>query len=192
MKRAIITVCCLPVLLAACSGAGIFKEAYSEAEWTFIQPYYYPLAGIGGGAILGKVRIPENRETSIASQTLVQALQDLQLSVVEPTLELDAIIPPRTPWETDIAPIPAELVASYNQSFPNLTLRPAIYGIAYDGEHDTSENIFRYRISARLYSRGALSRWSQVDGDRYSGKFFVDRLVELLQTHMKIVAEAQP
>lgn len=173
-------------LLVGCSGqSGLTRLGDNDGQWTVVQPYHHPLAGVGGGAILGSVLVPESRETAIASGVLVLALQEQQLSVAKPELGLDGTIPPRTKWATDIAPISAEVIAAYNQKVPLLPLRPAIYGIAYDGEHDTAGNTFRYKISARLHEKGAISNWSPVSDDRYSGQFFVQRLAEAIKSRLQ-------
>ena len=175
----------LALLLAGCAGPAAMTHAGGEEEWVIEQPYHHPLAGVGGGAIVGSVLVKENREVPFASRTLVLVLQDQQLSLRKPEIGVDGIIPPRVPWATDIAPLPPEVVAAHNQKFPTFVLAPATYGIAYDGEHDTSNNAFRFKISARLHQKGAISNWSPVRDDRYSGQFFVQRLAEAIKARLK-------
>lgn len=164
--------------------------APKNGGWAIEQPYHRELAGVGGGAIVGSILIRGN-EVAAATQALVAALQAQQLSVKTPALALDAIIPVRVPWTTDIAPIAADVVAAHNASFPQMQLRPAYYGVSYSGLHDTSGNAFRYRVSAKLYERGALSGWTAVRDDRYSGNFFVQRLVAAIQKTLAETAAAQ-
>lgn len=150
----------------------------SDGSWVVSEPYHHPLAGVGGGAIIGSILVPEKTEFAVASIALVNALQNQQLSIRTPSIGVDGVIPPRVRWNTDIAPLPMDVIALHNQRFPLLTLRVAYYGIAYEGMYDTGGDLFRYKISAHLYERGALSAWSSVTDERYSGQFFVRRLGE--------------
>jgi hypothetical protein len=166
-------------LLMTIAAAGCVTASDQETNvnsWTVSQPYHHPLSGVGGGAIVGSITVPDNSDVATASLALVTALQNEQLSVRTPGVGVDGAIPPRVRWSTDIAPVAMGVVALHNQKFPLLTLRVAYYGIRYEGMYDTKGNVFRYKISARLYERGALSSWSSVADDRYSGQFFVQRL----------------
>jgi hypothetical protein len=179
----------LTLLLATGCATNLSESSKNQREgWSVVQPFHHALAGMGGGAIVGSIAIPERRETEIASQSLVLALQDQQLSVKHPELAIDGVIPSGVKWTTDIAPIPSDAVSTYNQRFPSLALRPALYGILYEGVHDTSQSEFRYKISARLHERGVLSGWTPVSDDRYFGQFFVQRLADAIKVALKAVS----
>jgi hypothetical protein len=157
----------------------------SGESWALVQPYHHPIAGIGGGDIIGSLKIPENGQDRVASLALVMALQARQLSLQEPRIGVDGVIPAKTPWTTDIAPITPDELALYNQAYSRLPLRNAIYGVAFKGLHDTSGQLFRYKISALLYERGAISDWSRVNDNLYFGSFFVTRLVSEIMSQLK-------
>ena len=176
--------------LAACATGDRVAESDSAA-WSLVQPYHHEVAGMGSNAILGSVLVPASNENIVASGALLQALQDRQLSVVRPEIGVQGTIPPRTPWSTDIAPISDAMLRAYNDRFPALTLRGAIYGIAYQGEHDTSGSEFRYKIGAHVYARGTIGSWSPVDDGRYSGKFFVDDLAGAIRSRLQ-AADSSP
>src|SRR5947207_13686221 len=87
----------LALLLAGCAGPAAMTHAGGEEEWVIEQPYHHPLAGVGGGAIVGSVLVKENREVPFASRTLVLVLQDQQLSLRKPEIGVARITPPRVP-----------------------------------------------------------------------------------------------
>ena len=147
----------------------------SKNDWVVVQPYHSPLAGMGGAAILGSVVVPKDKESILASRALVLALQRQHLSVVHPSLGLDGLIPANTEWSTDIAPLDDETLKAYNTKHRALTAG-RIYGISYSGLHDTSGNIFRYKISVHLHERGVISNWGAIDDNKYFGGFFIDKL----------------
>ena len=171
-------------LTACASGIFVTTPFEDSGSWTVIQPYHHSLAGIGGGAIHGSILVPDTQENLVASQALLMALQDNQLSVIEPELGLDGIIPPNLSWETDVAPIAMNAVSVHNEMEHGLILGPAQYGIKYIGMHDTKDYMFRFKISAHLYQRGALSGWSSVSDDHYSGQFFVKRLESAIKAKL--------
>jgi len=174
-----------PLLLQACAGSG----PRTDEGWALVQPFHYPLAGVGGGAISGSVEVPEQREAAVASRSLLMALQDLQLSLLQPVLQLDGVIPANTPWATDIAPLAASTVDEHNRLRAPLALRGAQFGLAYKGLHDVRDRTLRFRISALLYQRGMLSgQWAPVQDAQYSGEFFVQRLRARVIEHLQVAA----
>lgn len=178
----------VPLLLAACAGSG----PRSDEGWTLVQPFHYPLAGVGGGAISGSVEVPEQREAALASRALLMALQDLQFSLLQPALQLDGLIPSNTPWATDIAPLSTATVDEHNRLRAPLALRGAQFGVAYKGLHDVRDRALRFRISALLYQRGMLSgQWAPVRDEQYSGEFFVQRLRARLVEQLQAAAQAR-
>lgn len=156
-------------------GASVAPDSRSSLQWSLTRGFHYPTMGMGGGNVSGSIMIPDGAEHRIASTALLMALQDNQLSVRRPDVPLDGVIPPNTRWATDVAPIPKALIERHNAAFPSANLRTAVYGVSFEGLHSTDQRRFQYRISAKLYARGAMAKsWSQVSDDGYSGKFFVD------------------
>src|ERR1700754_287406 len=101
------------LLLAGCAaGSRPFGTLDKDGPWSIVQPYHYPLSGIGGGQVIGSIPVPETKEATVASKSLLIALQENQLAIQKPDVPLDGVIPSNTKWITDIAPIPTELVAA--------------------------------------------------------------------------------
>jgi hypothetical protein len=185
MKSDFVSALAAALLLAGCATPPGSPAAGSSSSWDVDVPYHYPLQGMGGGSIVGSIVVADQQELKIASEALVLSLQDRQLSVVAPPVGLDGSIPGRTKWKTDVAPLAPQAIAAYNQAFPNLGLRPALYGISYEGEHDTGDRRFRYRIAALLFEKGQIGSWSAVGHDRYAGQFFVQDLARSIQSRLQ-------
>lgn len=143
---------------------------------------------MGGGAISGSIAISPQQEALVASRSVIQALQEQNLSIIRPEVGLDGVLPANTPWLTDTAPLPNDLIAEYNRQTPRNVLAPARYGIVYEGRHDVAGGEIRYRISARLYARGALGSWAPVPSDRYNGRFFVEYLRQAISRRLQTPA----
>ncbi len=151
-------------------------SAKPDPAWSLERPYVPKGTGIGGGDVVGFIVIPGGAQGAVASRALVVALQDMGLSVVTPKVGVDGLLPPLKPWSTDIAPLDGKMIQDYNHDHPTLALPPAHYGVSYGGVFDTSAGKLRYRLSAKLHQRGALSHWSDVAQDKYFGNFFVAAL----------------
>lgn len=161
--------------------------------WLIEQPFHYPMAGVGGGAVLGSVEVPDRSEAAVASRVLVLALQDLQHSVVQPVVGLDATIPANTAWTTDTVALAPAVIDEHNRLSAPLVLRGAQFGVLYSGLHDTRDRQLRYRVAAQVYQRGAMSgQWAAVKDPQYSGAFFVERLRVRIVERLKAGAPARP
>ena len=176
----------LPLILAACASPPPSGQGRSDdGDWSVVQPYHHPRMGMGGAPVLGSVLVPENGELQQASRALIMALQVFLASVVKPVIGVDGVIPTRTTWTTDASPLSADVIAVYNAAFPALRLPPAQYLLVYEGQHDVSAGAFRYKISARLFAKGAIGAASPVQDNRYAGRFFVERLAAAVAQQLK-------
>lgn len=161
-------------------------------SWLVDQPFHYPMAGVGGGAVLGSVEVPDRSEAAFASRALVLALQDLQHSVVHPVVGIDATIPTNTPWKTDIVALAPAVIEEHNRLSAPLTLRGAQFGVLYSGLHDTRERQMRYRVATQVFQRGAMSgQWAVLNDPQYSGQFFAERLRVRIVVRLKSGAAAR-
>lgn len=169
--------------LAGCETNPARKD---NSSWLIEQPFHYPMAGVGGGAVLGSVEVPDRSEAAFASRALVMALQDLQHSIVLPVVGLDATIPANTPWKTDIVAIAPAVIEEHNRSSAPLTLRGAQFGVLYSGLHDSRDRQLRYRVATQVFQRGAMSgQWAALNDPQYSGQFFAERLRVRIVERMK-------
>lgn len=156
----------------------------SAGAWVVSRPYTTQAAGIGGGDVVGAVRIAPGTERAVASRALVRTLEQMHLSIVSPQLGVDGALPAKRQWASDTVPLPRELVDAYNQAVPQLALPNARYGLQYKGEFDVAYGEFRYRISAQLFERSSHTNWRRVADSRYAGDFFVKHLAGLLDAEL--------
>ena len=167
-------------------------SSQAQTVWAVQRPFRSDGAGVGGGDVLGQLRITPGAERAIASRALVDALQKMNLSVVRPQVELAGTIPPRREWESDIAELPRALIDGYNREASQLTLPVARYGIRFKGQHDVANSRFRYRMNALLFERGSVGSWRRVDDSRYVGGFFVGHLAGLIDGALTRSATSAP
>lgn len=152
----------------------------SQSRWALQKPFRSNGPGVGGGAVLGQLTIAPGAERDIASRSLVQALQQLGLSVARPQVGLTGTIPPNREWRSDIAPLQPALIDGYNRNHPESPLPVARYGIRFIGMHDVANSRFRYRMNALLFERGTLGPWRPVRDSRYVGNYFITHLASLI------------
>jgi hypothetical protein len=144
------------------------------------MPYVNKGTHMGSGLVAGA----RGTAGAIASRALLRSLQDMGMSVVSPRISLDGTLPSNKTWKTNVATLPQALIETYNRTRGDLRLSPAQYGVRYSGSFDASHGRFRYLISAELFQRGALSKWSPVKDDRYFGDFFVTHLADQVKVNL--------
>ena len=147
-------------------------------------PFRYEGFGVGAGLVQDTLILKQDGEAAVISRALVSALQAHQLSVVKPTVNLGVPLPQNQTWESDVAPVPPELVAAYNRANPNLALAPRKWSIQYSGQYKLERRQLLVSISAKLYEAG-FSGPSKPYKGAYSGAFFVSQLTDTLQAKLK-------
>lgn len=160
-------------LLAGCATPTTGDGRGSAGE-NFSIPFLY--RGLGAGPLphTGIVYLEKGEEQLIVSRAILRANQSFDLSIVEPPVDLDAIIPESTRWTTDVAPLPRDVIAAYNQGAPSTPLDPTrIYGLGLAGTYRVINEELRFTIESTLYSRGLGSDFTPYESG-YSGTFFAE------------------
>lgn len=154
------------------NGLGDGAESFSVPIISYdiydIQKSFEPL--------IGKVVLRKGAEAKTVSWAVLEAMQRMQLSVIEPPTQLDTLIPPDKPWKTDIAPLRPEDIQEHNSRFPQMALpKDHLYGIQYEGEYKIIENELRFKLKSLLHHRGFSGPYSLYSLKDYSGNFFFER-----------------
>ena len=128
-------------------------------------------------SVWGTVWLPEGAEAKTVSWAVVQAMQRMQLSVIEPPrIQLDTLILPDKLWKTDIAPLRPEDIQEHNNRFPRMALpKDHLYGIQYEGEYKIIKDELRFKLKSLLHHRGSSGPYSLYSHKDYSGNFFFER-----------------
>jgi hypothetical protein len=179
----------LLLLVAGCAT----QPAVSEDAETFSVSYRHAGLGVGPGAVQGVLILPEGLEASVASRSIVLALQELEASIVAPEVPLGEWLPEKEQWRSDRVPVTEALVADHNQAHPDLTLPPRQYKIQYSGQYMVDRRELVFKISARLYEKALATDWREFNKEGYSGTFFVGLLRQLINDNLRTAAEeAEP
>ena len=175
----------LALAAAACllGAPALSSAAPKDSPPALAVPFRYEGFGVGAGAVQDTLVLKQDSEAVVVSRALVNALQAHQLSVVKPTVGLGVPLPQNQAWESDVAPVPPELVAAYNRANPNLALGPRKWSIQYSGQYKLERRQLLFSISAKLYEAGFSGPSKPYKGP-YSGAFFVSQLTNTLQTKL--------
>lgn len=173
-------------VLAAMLGACASAPPAGPSPVSFSVPYSTPSFGAGPQPVSGDLQLHAGREQEAVGWAIVDALQRMQLSLIEPQLRAADTLPAGKPWKTDVASLDADAVLEHNRRFPAIPL-PAdrIYGIQYSGEYAVLEHELRFRLESTLYQRGAGSAFRAYDGREYSGVFFFERARDRIAQSLK-------
>lgn len=173
-------------------GCATQPAVFEEAE-TFSVSYRNAGLGVGPGAVQGVLILPEGLEASIASRSIVLALQELEASIVAPDVPVGEWLPEKEQWRSDRVPVTDALIADHNQAHPDLILPPRQYKIQYSGQYVVDRRELVFKISARLYERALATDWREFSKEGYSGTFFVGLLRQLIADNLRTAAEeAEP
>lgn len=189
---------------------GIMNNLGEGAKFSFSVPYHerYPLElRSGPGPLFGRVELLVGTEEKTVSWAILKAMQRMQLSVIEPPIQLHTLLEPEKPWKTDIVPLDRSEIVEHNRHFPQMTLpTDRIYAIQYVGIYKIvgkeppfkqEELPFRkrellFKLESLLYQRGAASNYSKYPGNDYSGSFFSNVLRSKLRSVWKKLPGANP
>jgi hypothetical protein len=179
-----VIVALLAILAQGCALTG--GVAGLEDDGSFAVPYAYKGFGAGPQPVFGVVELNEGAEASTISWALLEAMQRLQLSVIEPPTQLDKLLPPGKPWKTDIALLDPKNIQEHNRRFPHMALPgDRVYGIQYEGEYIVLKKELRFQLKSILYHRGMASDdYRLYPRKDYSGSFFKERAEALIKEHL--------
>jgi hypothetical protein len=155
----------------------------------FEVQFTYDSAGVGGEAVREILVLPQDQTDRIVGTAILDALQDLRLSLVSPQLGPETVLPPGKEWATDTVEIDRSLIEAHNQANPALALPlDRVYALQYRGKyaierHDRGKSL-AFSINANLQQRGAGTYRLRPYTRQYSGAFFVDNLKRLIQEEL--------
>jgi hypothetical protein len=152
------------------------------SEEPLVVPYSLRKLGVGSQAVRGGLILEEGTERAIVSNSLIEALQSFQLSIVEPRLRPDEHLLPGQRWTTDTVAISQATIDEHNRVAPLMRLESdRYYGIQFIGEYAIDRDNMRFTVHAVLHERGALSNFKRYRSDAYSGQFFVNQLKQAIR-----------
>lgn len=150
--------------------------AQPRENYSFAMPIEYASLGVGPQPALGYIRLEYGLENARVTRAIIDALQAMQLSIVEPKLDLDDPLPQRKEWATDVVEIGAQQVQAYNLKVPAMALQEnKIYGLRYRGSYLIANRELRFNLTPELMHRGVSGKFRKYP-DQYSGMYFHDLL----------------
>jgi hypothetical protein len=168
-------------------GCAIQSSVTADIE-TFSMPYRYTGLGVGAGVVKDVILLPEGSEADVASRAIVMALQDLEASIIKPDLPAGEWLPEKQQWLSDRVPVENALISDHNLVHPDMILPPRHYEIQYSGQYLVDRRQLVFKISAQLFERALATDWREYNR-RYSGRFFVKPLGQLIQNKLRTIAE---
>ena len=129
---------------------------------------------------------------TLVSRALLEAMQEMEMSFVEPPTSLEQLIPAGKTWKTGITAIPERLIEQHNENHPDYALQTnRIYGIQYEGIYWVlhKEKEFRFILESHLYNRGLGAGFRPYKRNDYSGNFFLERVKERINNHIIRLSE---
>ncbi len=166
-----------------CAGTGQVVGETASGSGEFSIPFYYRGLGVGGQPRVGFVPLRRGEEEAVVTRALLESLQDLEMSIVEPPVDLDTLIPPEETWKTGRTELPNDIIARHNQEYPALAVpNNRIYAIEYEGRYKILPNEFRLNMASRLYHKGLGGQFRPFESAEYSSEFFM----ELIQAGMRL------
>lgn len=176
----------LALCLAGCAtgrpGPASDRSALDEE---FAVPFLYRGLGVGAQPRLGIVQLEQGDEARMISQALLEAMQEMEMSFVEPPASLTLLIAPEETWRTGITPLPLDLVRQHNAEHPEFPLPlDRLYAIQYVGSYVIHERQLRFRLESHLYHRGLGGNFRPYAHDTYSSKFFFERVKLLIEERL--------
>jgi hypothetical protein len=158
-----------------------FRSQYRKITLLMLMVFEYPSFGAGTQPFLGSVVLAQGTEAMTASRAIIDSVQLLQHSIVEPPLQAGGAILAGQTWSTDTVEIDPKLVTEHNQAFPAMALpTDRQYGIKYSGTYVIENKQLAFKLQSFIYQRGTQSAFRPYDGP-YSGAFFGQRLEKVIQ-----------
>ena len=155
------------------------------------MPFHYQGLGAGANPVDNSIELTEGTEADQVSRAIVEALQSLEYSLIEPALSLGKPIPQNTEWSSDRVPIAQREIATHNEKFPDWPLPPRHYSVQYSGSYKLERRELIIRLSAHLFE-GALASEPRPYRKDYSGNYFVHPLEEALKEKLLKLKEQAP
>ena len=131
------------------------EVGYDASKVSFSVPFLYRGMGMGPEPLLGMVVVERGEEDRLVSRALLETMQAMQMSIVEPPASLEHLIPAGLTWKTGITVLDQGLIQQHNERFPHMALpTDRIYGLQYVGSYVIQNKEFRFRLESHLYHRG--------------------------------------
>ena len=178
------------VIVSGCAGpSGVVNETpLSKGEFSI--PFQYRGLGVGGQPRAGFVPLNRGEEETVVSRALLEALQDLEMSVIEPPIDLVALIPPEETWKTARTGLSDQLIAQHNREYPDLAIpEDRLYAIEYEGIYRVVQNEFRFSMKSLLYHKGLGGQFRPFESADYSSEFFMELIAAGMRSHLNILAD---
>lgn len=157
---------------------------------TLSIPFRYAGLGVGSGIVEGTVVLPDDAAAAFVSRAIVEALQEMQHSLIEPKRELGEPVPQDEPWWTDTVPIEQAAIQAHNEAFSGMILPTRFYEIQYVGAYRLERRELLFFLSANLFERAAATEPRRYEAD-YSGDFFVAPLAEAIRGKLLALSAAE-
>ena len=152
-------------------------------------PFRYEGLGAGANDVRNEIVLPVDRESTFISRAIVNALQELEFSVVEPDVELGSPLPQGKQFTTDTVPIRAAVIADHNiQHEGEMSLPPRFYSLRYHGAYRLVDRDLVFELTAELYERAAATT-SRLYTKSYSANFFIAPLGNAIKAKLQLLGD---
>jgi len=147
---------------------------------------------MGPQPTIGILQLEAGEERSLVSRAILEALQLLRHSIVDPELSLDELLPAKEKWETDLVPLEAAEIAAYNRAAAGSRLPDdRLLGVVYSGRYEVEDKELRFELSAVLYQRGLKGKYRKYR-EPYDSAFFLARAEEGIRERLRALAAENP
>jgi hypothetical protein len=166
------------LLVKGCAGPTQIKKEDAPISDEFSIPFYYRGLGVAGQPRVGFVPLNRGEEEAVVTKALLESLQDLEMSIVEPPIDLDALIPPEETWKTGKTELSGEIITRHNQKHPDRAVpNNRIYALEYEGSYAIRRDEFRLNIASKLYHKGLGGQFRPFESAEYSSEFFMELIM---------------
>ncbi|WP_020683952.1 hypothetical protein [Marinobacterium rhizophilum] len=177
------------MIFAGCSDTPNVGGGPAAGEDEFSIPFYYRGLGVAGQPRVGFVPLRHGEEGAVVTRALLESLQALEMSIVEPPIDLETLIQPEQTWKTGRTELPDAIITRHNEEYPDQAIpNNRIYAIEYEGRYKILPNEFRLDLASKLYHKGLGGDFRPFESADYSSKFFMG----LIQSGMRAYLDIPP
>lgn len=179
----------LLLCLLCCLASAAFAVAADEFDTNETLRYQDIALGGGPRPVLEQITLPAGRAKEEVARSIIRALQTFDLAL-EGGVSGDK--PPLSDgrWATDVVPLAAKEVRSYNDEHGHARL-PAdhIIGIKYVGIFTVKPGLIDLSIKTLVYYRGSASSFREYPRENYNAGYFSRRLMREIEKQLQEIGK---
>ena len=186
--RAVLSLSASVSLLVACATPSIPQSPrkLGPEVITVEVPYRTAGAGFGGTANSDIAVVPPGKHAPyLAALCLQRAMAKFNAQLAAPDILALKTDDTDLRWRSDVGPLQADQLASYNAVGTHPALRDRLFGVRFSGRLLIVDNELRFSIEARLSGRGVGEQWRELDEKDYDGSFFSTALASDLKAQLR-------